>query len=110
MRWHDRNPARTAEGQACLVGVPAEGCSSPGMDPESVAFQPRDDLWRFQDEMLSVQQTQAELIDRVSRLERRQEDESRMKNVWGTSSPFPSVLTGTPQQGAIFPQVSRALS
>jgi ubiquitin carboxyl-terminal hydrolase 4/11/15 len=71
------------------------------MDPESVAFQPRDDLWRFQDEMLSVQQTQAELVDRVSRLERRHEDESRMKNVWGTSSPFPSVLAGTPQQGAI---------
>jgi ubiquitin carboxyl-terminal hydrolase 4/11 len=54
--------------------------------------------------MLTVQQTQAELIDRVSRLERRQEDESRMKNVWGSSSPFPSVLTGTPQQGAISPR------
>ena len=71
------------------------------MDPESVAFQPRDDLWRFQDEMLSVQQTQAELVDRVARLERRNEDESRMKNVWRTSSPFPSVLAGTPQQGAL---------
>jgi ubiquitin carboxyl-terminal hydrolase 4/11/15 len=71
------------------------------MDPESVAFQPRDDLWRFQDEMLSFQQTQAELVDRVSRLERRNDDESRMKNVWGTSSPFPSVLAGTPQQGAV---------
>ncbi|ORY02563.1 hypothetical protein BCR34DRAFT_80653 [Clohesyomyces aquaticus] len=68
------------------------------MDPESVAFTPRDDLWRFQGEMLRVQQSQAELADRVARLERRHEDDSRLKNVWGTSSPFPSVLGGTPQQ------------
>ncbi|KAF2821546.1 cysteine proteinase [Ophiobolus disseminans] len=68
------------------------------MDPQSVAFQPRDDVWRFQDEMLRVQQNQAELSDRVSRLERQRDDDSRLKNVWGTSSPFPSVLGGTPQQ------------
>jgi len=68
------------------------------MDPESVAFQPRDDLWRVQNEMLRVQQSQAELSDRVSRLEQKQENDSRLKNVWGTSSPFPSVLGGTPQQ------------
>lgn len=75
------------------------------MDPESVAFQPRDDIWRFQSEMLRVQQAQAELSDRVSRLERRQEEDSRLKNVWGASSPFPSVLGGTPQQGAFSPFV-----
>ena len=62
------------------------------MDPQSVAFQPRDDFWRFQSEMLRVQEHQAELADRVARLERKQEDDSRLKNVWGTSSPFPSVL------------------
>ena len=70
------------------------------MDPESVAFQPRDDFWRFQGEMLRVHQSQAELADRVSRLEQRHESDSRLKNVWGTSSPFPSILGGTPQQGA----------
>ncbi|KAF2180805.1 cysteine proteinase [Zopfia rhizophila CBS 207.26] len=68
------------------------------MDPESVTFTPRDDFWRFQSEMLRVQQSQAELADRVSRLERRHDEDTRLKNVWGTSSPFPSVLTGTPQQ------------
>ncbi|EUC28845.1 hypothetical protein COCCADRAFT_8845 [Bipolaris zeicola 26-R-13] len=68
------------------------------MDPQSVAFQPRDDLWRFQSEMLRVQESQAELADRVARLERKHDDDSRLKNVWGTSSPFPSVLGGTPQQ------------
>jgi ubiquitin carboxyl-terminal hydrolase 4/11/15 len=69
------------------------------MDPESLTFQPRDDIWRFHNDMIRVQQSQAELSDRVTRLERRQDDDSRLKNVWGTSSPFPSVLGGTPQQG-----------
>ncbi|KAF2875375.1 hypothetical protein BDV95DRAFT_485874 [Massariosphaeria phaeospora] len=68
------------------------------MDPESVAFQPREDFWRFQSEMLRVQQNQVDLTDRVARLERKHDDDSRLKNVWGTSSPFPSVLGGTPQQ------------
>jgi hypothetical protein len=88
------------------VGVSSVSTSPPprdehitGMDPQSVAFQPREDFWRFQNEMLRVQENQADLSDRVSRLERKQEDDSRLKNVWGTSSPFPSVLGGTPQQG-----------
>lgn len=77
------------------------------MDPETAAFRPRDDAWRFageiQGEMLHIQQSQAELDDRVSRLERRHDEDARLKNVWGTSSPFPSVLGGTPQQGT-FPR------
>ncbi|KAF2448699.1 UCH-domain-containing protein [Karstenula rhodostoma CBS 690.94] len=68
------------------------------MDPESAAFQPRDDFWQIQDDMLRMHQSQQELSDRVSRLERRNEDDSRLKNVWGGTSPFPSVLGGTPQQ------------
>ncbi|KAJ4356396.1 uncharacterized protein N0V89_004429 [Didymosphaeria variabile] len=68
------------------------------MDPESAAFQPRDDFWRIQDDMLRIHQSQQELSDRVSRLERRNEDDLRLKNVWGGTSPFPSVLGGTPQQ------------
>ena len=69
------------------------------MDPQSAAFTPRDDLWRWQTEMLRVQQVQADHAERLMRLERRQEDDTRMKSVWGTASPFPSVLSGTPQQG-----------
>ncbi|KAL1606587.1 hypothetical protein SLS60_003992 [Paraconiothyrium brasiliense] len=68
------------------------------MDPESAAFQPRDDFWRLQDDMLRMHQSQQELSDRVSRLERRNEEDLRLKNVWGGASPFPSVLGGTPQQ------------
>jgi hypothetical protein len=78
------------------------------MDPESAAFQPRDDFWRMQDDMLRMHQSQQELADRVSRLERRNEDDLRLKNVWGGASPFPSVLGGTPQQGAT-PVQSRVL-
>ncbi|KAK7538625.1 uncharacterized protein J3D65DRAFT_552145 [Phyllosticta citribraziliensis] len=62
------------------------------MDPQSISFNPRDDIWRFHSEMLRVQQTQAEHADRLSRLERRQDEDARVKSVWGTSSPFPSVL------------------
>jgi len=69
------------------------------MDPQSAAFTPRDDIWRFQSDMLRVQQTQSDHGERLSRLERRQDEDARMKSVWGTSSPFPGVLSGTPQQG-----------
>lgn len=59
----------------------------------------RDDLWRLQNEMKNVYSTQAEHADRLMRLERRQEDDVRVKSVWGTQSPFPNILSGTPQQG-----------
>ncbi|MCJ1316744.1 hypothetical protein MMC15_002065 [Xylographa vitiligo] len=62
------------------------------------AFASRDDLWQLQNEMKSVYATQSEHSDRLARLERRQEEDTRMKSVWGTSSPFPSILGGTPQQ------------
>lgn len=70
------------------------------MDPQSASFTPtpRDDVWRWQTEMMRVQQVQADHSERLLRLERRQEEDSKMKSVWGTSSPFPSVLGGTPQQ------------
>ena len=69
-----------------------------GMDSQ-FAFASRDDLWQLQNEMKSVYATQSEHSDRLARLERRQEEDTRMKSVWGTSSPFPSILGGTPQQG-----------
>ena len=67
------------------------------MDPQSAAFTPQTDFWRL--EMLKVQHTQNEHAERLNRLERKQEEDARMKSVWGTSSPFPGVLSGTPQQG-----------
>ena len=66
------------------------------------AFASRDDLWRLQTELKDVYTMQVEHSERISRLERRQEEDSRLKSVWGTGSPFPSILGGTPQQGNSF--------
>ena len=63
------------------------------------SFSPRDELWRLQNDMKSVFAVQAEHSDRLLRLERRNDEDMRMKSVWGSSSPFPGVLSGTPQQG-----------
>ncbi|KAF2674089.1 UCH-domain-containing protein [Microthyrium microscopicum] len=71
------------------------------MDPQSAIFTPRDDIWRMQSDMSRIQQTQQEHSDRLNRLERRQDDDARTKSIWGASSPFPSVLAGTPQQRPI---------
>ncbi|KAF4553390.1 Ubiquitin carboxyl-terminal hydrolase-like protein 14 [Elsinoe fawcettii] len=68
------------------------------MDPQSVVFQPQNDLWRMQNELQRIQAVQAEHSDRILRLERKQDDDARMKSVWGGASPFPNVLSGTPQQ------------
>ena len=69
-----------------------------GMDSQ-FAFASSADIWRLQDEMKNVYAAQAEHSDRLLRLERRQDDDARVRSVWGNSSPFPSILSGTPQQG-----------
>ena len=47
-----------------------------------------------------LSQVQAEHGERIARLERRQDDDARLKSVWGNTSPFPSVLSGgTPLTG-----------
>ena len=71
------------------------------MDPQSAAFVPRDDFWRMQAEMAKLQQVQATHSDRLARLEQRQDDDSRTKSIWGSSSPFPGILAGTPQTGPV---------
>lgn len=72
------------------------------MDPQSQSFNPyttNHDNWRLQSDVARVQQVQNDHSERIARLERRQDEDARMKSVWGNSSPFPSVLSGTPQQG-----------
>ena len=73
------------------------------MDPQTVVFTPQNDIWRFQAEMLRVQQTQADHAERLLRLEKRQEEDARIKSLWGSSSPFPGMPSGTPQHGKRIP-------
>lgn len=70
------------------------------MDPHFVAT--RDDLYHVQMDVKHVQAVQVNHADRILRLEKRQADDAALKSVWGTGSPFPSVLGGTPQHGQSF--------
>ena len=71
------------------------------MDPQSQAFVPstNSDIWGLRSDMAKVQEVQVEHADRIARLERKQDEDVRVKSVWGNQSPFPSLLGGTPQQG-----------
>ncbi|KAM3416344.1 hypothetical protein BST61_g7948 [Cercospora zeina] len=88
------------------------------MDPQSQSFTPSfsinnnsnsagiigggsNDHWRYQNDLVRVQQVQTDHAERIARLERKQDDDARMKSVWGNQSPFPSVLSGTPQHGPV---------
>jgi hypothetical protein len=57
----------------------------------------REELSNLQMEVKQIQHIQNTHADRLMRLERRQNDDVALKSVW--QSPFPGVLTGTPQQG-----------
>ena len=71
------------------------------MDPQSLAFQPQPDLWQLSTSMRNVQEVQQDHAERLIRLERRNEEETRTKSIWGPSSPFPGVISGTPQHGEL---------
>ena len=72
------------------------------MDP-ALASVSREDLWRLHAEMKHMSAVQMEHAERLLRLERRQDDDARMRVAWTTSSPFPSLPSGTPQQGTYVP-------
>lgn len=68
------------------------------MDPSSRAFTPQNEVWQLSSAMKSFQDVQDDHAERLSRVERRQEEEAKIKSVWGPSSPFPGVLSGMSQQ------------
>lgn len=67
------------------------------MDSQFIAT--REDLQNVAMEVKHVQAVQSNHADRLMRLEKRQADDAALKSVWGTGSPFPSILSGTPQHG-----------
>ena len=67
----------------------------------------RDDLYHIQMDLKHVQAVQSNHADRLMRLEKRQADDAALKSVWGNGSPFPSVLSGTPQHGQSLIKISQ---
>ncbi|KAK2783967.1 hypothetical protein FQN53_008888 [Emmonsiellopsis sp. PD_33] len=65
-------------------------------------FASREDIWRVQEEVKELYATQAEHHDRISRLERRRDDDARMKNVWAPLSPFPGGISTAHHQESSF--------
>lgn len=71
-----------------------------GMDAQ-YPFASREDIWRVFEEVKDLYSTQLEHGERIARLERRREDDARLKSVWGPISQFPSTMSG-PLTGMIF--------
>ncbi|KAH7188481.1 uncharacterized protein B0J16DRAFT_94845 [Fusarium flagelliforme] len=67
------------------------------MDPRFAVS--REDLYTLQMEVKQVQYTQSNHAERLLRLEKKQADDAALKSVW--NSPFPGVLSGTPQTGPV---------
>lgn len=59
----------------------------------------RGDIAIIKEELRNMQGLHQDHADRLARLERRQDDEAKLRSVWGSASPFPSLLSGTPQPG-----------
>ncbi|EAW06395.1 uncharacterized protein ACLA_080790 [Aspergillus clavatus NRRL 1] len=53
-------------------------------------FASRDDIWRVFEELKELHATQFEQAERIARLERRRDEDARLKSVWGPLSPFPT--------------------
>jgi len=58
-------------------------------------FASRDDIWRVLEELKELQLIQYEQSERLTRLERRRDDDARLKSVWGHSALFPTVVGGS---------------
>jgi hypothetical protein len=65
-------------------------------------FASREDIWRVHEEVKDLHTTQIEHGERISRLERRRDDDARLKSVWGPFSPFPCGVGNTVQQGKCY--------
>jgi hypothetical protein len=64
-----------------------------------LAFASRDDIWRLQESLNEISTIQGQHTERIMRLEKRRDDDARLKSVWGPTSPFPGGLGGSGPQG-----------
>ncbi|CRG90564.1 hypothetical protein PISL3812_07608 [Talaromyces islandicus] len=68
-------------------------------------FASREDIWRVFEEVKGLYSTQLEHSERITRLERRREDDMRLKSVWGPLSQFPSAIGGSLTEPSYTPTV-----
>jgi hypothetical protein len=57
-------------------------------------FASREDIWRVFEEVKDLYATQLEHGERIARLERRRDDDARLRSFWGPWSPFPLPVGG----------------
>ncbi|KAL4896855.1 hypothetical protein BDV59DRAFT_198311 [Aspergillus ambiguus] len=57
-------------------------------------FASRDDIWRIFEELKELHASQFEQAERIARLERRRDEDARLRSVWGPLSPFPTSVGG----------------
>ncbi|KAI1938517.1 hypothetical protein LOZ66_003320 [Ophidiomyces ophidiicola] len=69
-------------------------------------FASREDIWRVHEEVRDIYATQLEHEERLAKLERRKEDDARMRSLWGPFSPFPSASGHPSMQGMSHPIAS----
>ncbi|EAS35446.3 uncharacterized protein CIMG_00800 [Coccidioides immitis RS] len=65
-------------------------------------FASREDIWRVHEEIKDLYATQLEHGERIAKLERRRDDDARMKSLWGPFSPFPSTVSNPPVQESTY--------
>lgn len=64
-------------------------------------FASRDDIWRVFEELKDIRLGQIDQSERLGRLERRRDEDVRMRNVWGPAplSPFPAAASASLSTG-----------
>ncbi|KAF7117413.1 hypothetical protein CNMCM5793_006358 [Aspergillus hiratsukae] len=65
-------------------------------------FASRDDIWRVFEELKELHAAQFEQAERIARLERRRDEDARLRSVWGPVSPFPTSIGGTVSTEPVF--------
>lgn len=60
-------------------------------------FASREDIWRVFEEVKELYATQLEHSERIARLEKQKDDDTRLRNLWGPLSPFPNSVNGPVQ-------------
>jgi hypothetical protein len=64
-------------------------------------FASRDDIWRVFEELKEIHAAQFEQAERIARLERRRDEDAKLRSVWGPLSPFASSVPGAIPTGVL---------